>query len=74
MRHRRGRALKRRYGRAGGEMHPWDIYVAKGKREGHHRLMLPFERGTSGTAVAYHAAKILKVPEKLVLAIPAPLG
>ena len=71
--HRRGRTLRSRYGRADApELHPWDIYVAKGPKEGRHRLELPFSRGTSGTAVGYHASKILRVPERLILALPAP--
>ncbi len=69
MRRSRGHALRRRYGRASASA-KWDIYVAKGPKEGVHTLELPFAHGTSGTAVAYHASKVLRVPERLVLALP----
>jgi hypothetical protein len=57
-----------RFGHA--ESAKWNIHVAKGPKEGVHVLELPFAWGTSGSAVAYHASKILRVPERLILALP----
>ena len=63
-------ALRRRYGMSDAKSWSWNIHVASGPKAGVHVLELPFEYGTAGSAVAYRASKILRVPERLILALP----